>query len=121
MRLTERAHFAFAVTPAVIRQAGARPGGHRYAEAVLEHWSAVRDEWEIEERGLPPMTVVAGLPRKDQLVLAEAYRSGCEAVLTNDLAWTRPGNRRRIAALGMVAHTPESLIAQLQPWLALWL
>jgi len=42
-------------------------------------------------------------------------------VLTNDLQWTKPKHRRTIAALGMVAHTPESLIEELWRWLSLWL
>lgn len=67
------------------------------------------------------MTIVAELPPKDQLILAEAYRTGCEVVLTNDLRWMKPSHHRRIAALGMEAHTPESLVKQLRPWLALWL
>lgn len=119
--LADRAHLAFAVTPEVIRQAARRPGGRRYAEQILIHWREARFDWGIEERRATPMTLVAELPPKDQLVLAEAYRSGCEAVLTNDLAWTKQSHRRRIAALGMEAHTPETLIEQLRPWLALWL
>jgi len=67
------------------------------------------------------MTIVATLPPKDQLILAQAYRSGCAVVLTNDLKWMRPSHRRTIAALGMSVHTPQSLLEELQPWLALWL
>lgn len=67
------------------------------------------------------MTLVAKLPAKDQLVLAQAYRSGCEAVLTNDLAWLRASHRRTIAALGMEAHTPETLLHAIEPWLGLYL
>lgn len=116
MALAERAHLAFAVSPEVVRQAGGT-----YVLGIADHWREAREEWGIEERGLAPMTVVATLPAKDQLVLAEAYRSGCEVVLTNDLKWTKPLHRRTIAALGMEAHTPESLVEDLRPWLPLWL
>ena len=67
------------------------------------------------------MTLVADLPAKDRLVLAQAYRSGCEVVLTNDLKWMSLTHHRTIAALGMEAHTPETLIESLRPWLSLWL
>lgn len=116
MALGERAHLAFAVSPEVIREAGGR-----YASDIVDHWRAAREEWGIEERGLAPVTLVATLPAKDRLVLAQGYRSGCEVVLTNDLQWTKPLHRRTIAALGMEAHTPESLLESLRPWLALWL
>jgi hypothetical protein len=116
MALADRAQLAFAVSPEVVRQAG----GH-YARDIADHWRDAREAWGIEERGLAPMTVIATLPKKDQLVLAEAYRSGCEVVLTNDLKWTRPLHRRTIAALGMKSHTPESLVAELRPWPSLWL
>lgn len=116
MALGDRAGLAFAVSPEVIREAGGK-----YVLEIAEHWREAREAWGIEDRGLAPMTLVATLPRKDQLILAQAYRSGCEVVLTNDLKWTRPLHRRTIAALGMEAHTPESLIDALRPWLALWL
>ena len=116
MALGERAQLAFAVSPEVIREAHGS-----YVLAIAEHWREAREAWGIEERGLPPMTLVADLPKKDRLVLAQAYRSGCEIVLTNDLQWTRRQHHRTIAALGMEAHTPESLIEALRPWLSLWL
>jgi predicted nucleic acid-binding protein len=67
------------------------------------------------------MTVVASLPPKDQLVIAQAYRSGCDVLVTNDLQWMRARHRTTIAALGMEAHTPETLVEALSPWLGLWL
>lgn len=116
MALAGRAPLAFAVSPEVISQTGGR-----YVLDIAEHWQVAREELGIEERGLAPMTLVATLPSRDQTVLAQAYRSGCEVVLTNDLQWTKPKHCRTIAALGMVAHTPESLVEELRPWLALWL
>jgi hypothetical protein len=116
MALTERAGLAFAVSPEVARQARCR-----YVFDIADHWEVARIDWGIEERGLPPVTLIVSLPLKDQVVLAEAYRSGCEVVLTNDLKWTRRKHGRTIAALGMSAHTPESLVNALRPWLPLWL
>lgn len=116
MSLVERAGIACAVSPEVIREARCQ-----YVQAIAEHWRDARDAWGFEDRGLPPMTIVAGLPKKDQLVLAQAYRSGCEVVLTNDLQWMRQTHRRTIAALGIEAHTPVTLLEALRPWLALWL
>lgn len=116
MALADRAGLAFAVSPEVARQTGGR-----YVADIAAHWQEARLVWGIQDRGLAPMTVVATLPFRDQLVLAEAYRSGCEVVLTNDLKWLRPRHRRTIAALGMEAHTPETLYEKLRPWLALWL
>ncbi|MGD0862070.1 MAG: hypothetical protein ABSA21_04850 [Candidatus Limnocylindrales bacterium] len=116
MALADRAGLAFAVSPEVARQTGGR-----YVADIAAHWQEARLAWGIEERGLAPMTVVATLPSRDQLVLAEAYRSGCEVVLTNDLKWLSARHRRTIAALGMEAHTPETLYEKLRPWLALWL
>jgi hypothetical protein len=116
MALAERAHLAFAVSNEVIREAHGT-----YVLDIADHWQVARHELGIEERGQAPVTAVADLPRKDQLVLAEAYRSGCEVVLTNDLQWTRQRHRRTLAALGMSVHTPESLVDALRPWLALWL
>jgi hypothetical protein len=118
MRLTDRAGLAFAVSPEVIRQ---RAGCGHYVLDIADHWAIAREEWGIEERGLAPMTLVATLPTKDQLLLAEAYRSGCEVVLTNDLKWTRQKHNRTLAAMGLVAYTPEGLLDRLKPWLGLWL
>jgi hypothetical protein len=119
MALADRAQLAFAVSPEVVRQR--RVKGGNYVLDVADHWLVAREEWGIAERGLAPMTVITTLPQKDQLVLAEAFRSGCEVVLTNDLKWMTKTHRRTIAALGMRAHTPESLLEELRPWLALWL
>ena len=47
--------------------------------------------------------------------------SGCEAILTNDLRWTKPKHRRTLAALGMNVYTPKQLLEEVEPWLALWL
>ncbi len=117
MALVGRAGLALAVSPEVIREA--RAGS--YVRELAADWDERRRAWDIEERGLAPMTVVATLPPKDQLVLAQAFRSGCEAILTNDLQWTRPKHRRTIAALGMNVYTPEQLLEEVEPWLALWL
>ena len=116
MALASRAGLAFAVSSEVIREAHGR-----YVLDIAEHWQEGREALGIADRGLPPMTLVSDLPRKDQLVLAQAYRSGCEVVLTNDLRWMRRTHRRTISALGVEAHTPETLVAALRPWLALWL
>src|SRR5665811_19743 len=89
MALAGRTGLAFAVSPEVARQTGGR-----YVADVAAHWQEARLAWGIEDRGLAPVTVVATLPSRDQLVLAEAYRSGCEVVLTNDLKWLRPRHRR---------------------------
>lgn len=115
MAIAGRAGFAFAVSDEVARQAG----GH-YVRDIAEHWEAARVALGIEERGLAPVTLVAELPKRDRLILAQAYRSGCEVVLTNDLQWVRQLHRTKIASLGMEAHTPESLIERLEPWLGLW-
>jgi hypothetical protein len=117
MALVDRAGLALAVSAEVIREARAGP----YVRELAAHWDEKRREWGIEERGLAPMTVVATLPPKDQLVLAQAFRSGCEAILTNDIRWTKPKHRRTIAALGMTVYTPEELLEEIRPWLALWL
>lgn len=117
MALVDRAGLAVAVSPEVIREARGRP----YVRELSAYWDEMRRAWGIEERGLAPMTVVAKLPPKDQLVLAQAFRSGCEAILTNDLQWTRRTHRRTIAALGMSVYTPEELLEEVRPWLALWL
>ena len=117
MALVDRAGLAVAVSPEVIREARGRP----YVRELSAYWDEMRRAWGIEERGLAPMTVVAELPPKDQLVLAQAFRSGCEAILTNDLQWTRRTHRRTIAALGMSVYTPEELLGEVRPWLALWL
>jgi hypothetical protein len=114
--LADRAGLAFAVSPEVVREA---PGS--YVDMIAGHWREAREAWGFEDRGLPPMTLVVKLPEKDQLIIAQAYRSGCEVVLTNDLRWLSATHRRTIAALGMEAHTPETLIDALHPWLALWL
>jgi len=103
------------VSPAVVAQ-----GPTWYAYEVAEHWRLARETWEIEERGLAPMTLIGTLPRTDQVILAEAYRTGCEVVLTNDLKWVKPKHAKTIAGLGMAAHTPESLVTYLRPWLGLW-
>ena len=116
MALAERAGLAFCVSDEVVRETGGQ-----YVRDIAAHWREARLASGIEDRGLPPMTVVADLPRKDQLVLAQAYRSGCEVVLTNDLRWVRRRNRRTIAALGIEAHTPETLLDSIRPWLSLWL
>ncbi len=116
MALVERAGIACAVSPEVVREAHGP-----YVQMIAEHWRDAREAWGFEDRGVPPMTLVADLPTKDQLVLAQAYRSACEVVLTNDLQWMRATHRRTIAALGMEAHTPQTLVAALRPWLALWL
>jgi hypothetical protein len=86
MALADRAGLAFAVSPEVARQTGGR-----YVADIAAHWQEARLAWGIEDRGLAPMTVVATLPSRDQLVLAEAYRSGCEVVLTNDSSGSGPG------------------------------
>jgi len=117
MALVDRAGLALAVSPEVIHEA--RAG--RYVQDLAAFWDEMRREWGIEERGLAPMTVVATLPPKDQLVLAQAFRSGCEAILTNDIRWTKPKHRSAIAALGMKVYTPEELLEEVRPWLALWL
>ena len=117
MALVDRAGLALAVSPEVIREARAGP----YVRELAAYWDEMRRAMGIEERGLAPMTVVARLPPKDQLVLAQAFRSGCEAILTNDLQWTRRTHRRTIAALGMSVYTPEELLEEVRPWLALWL
>ena len=95
--------------------------GRPYVRELSAYWDEMRRACGIEERGLAPMTVVAELPPKDQLVLAQAFRSGCEAILTSDLQWTRRTHRRTIAALGMSVYTPEELLGEVRPWLALWL
>jgi hypothetical protein len=118
MHLTSRAGLAFAVSREVIRQ---REGRGHYVLDIADHWAVAREEWGIEERGLAPMTLVATLPRNDQLLLAEAYRSGCEVVLTNDLKWTRQKHSRTLAAMGLTAYTPEGLMNRFAPWLGLWL
>ena len=117
MALVDRAGLAVAVSPEVIREARGRP----YVRELSAYWDEMRRACGIEERGLAPMTVVAELPPKDQLVLAQAFRSGCEAILTSDLQWTRRTHRRTIAALGMSVYTPEELLGEVRPWLALWL
>lgn len=117
MALVDRAGIALAVSPEVIREARGGP----YVQELAAYWVESRQAWGIDDRGLPPMTIVASLPAKDQLVLAQAFRSGCEAVLTNDLRWTAPKHRRTIAALGMRVYTPEQLLIEVRPWLALWL
>lgn len=116
MALVARAGIACAVSSQVVRESKGQ-----YVREVAEHWLAVRDAWELQDRGLPPMTVVATLPKKDQLVLAQAYRSGCQVILTNDLQWMRQTHRRTIAALGIETHTPVTLLEALRPWLSLWL
>jgi hypothetical protein len=47
--------------------------------------------------------------------LRKAFRSGCEAILTNDLRWTKPKHRRTITALGMNVYTPEQLLEEGTP------
>jgi hypothetical protein len=118
MRLTERAGLAFAVSSEVIRQ---REGRGHYVLDIADHWAIARHEQGIKERGLAPMTLVATLPSKDQLLLAEAYRSGCEVVLTNDLKWTRQKHSHTLSAMGMTAYTPAALVERIRPWLGLFL
>lgn len=117
MALVDRAGLALSVSPEVIREA--RAG--QYVRELAAYWEESRQGWGIDERGLAPMTVVATLPPKDQLVLAQAFRSGCEAILTNDLQWTKVKHRRTIAALGMKVYTPQQLLKEVEPWVALWL
>lgn len=116
MALVERAGIACAVSAEVVRESRGT-----YVRDIAAHWHESRDAWGFQDRGLPPMTVVASLPPKDQLVIAQAYRSGCEVVVTNDLQWMRATHRTTIAALGMEVHTPETLLEALSPWVALWL
>jgi hypothetical protein len=116
MMLAFRAGLAFAVSPAVIDQVNSS-----YVREVASHWQQAREDWGIKERGLAPMTVIASLPYRDQTVLAQAYRSGCEVLLTNDLRWLTPTHHPTLAALGLDAYTPEGLMKFLEPWLGLWL
>ena len=116
MALVERAGIACAVSAEVVRESRGT-----YVHDIATHWHEAREAWGFEDRGLPPMTVVASLPKKDQLVIAQSYRSGCEVIVTNDLQWMRATHRKTIAALGMEAHTPESLVDALRPWLSLWM
>jgi predicted nucleic acid-binding protein len=116
MMLTFRAGLAFAVSPAVIDEVGSQ-----YVRDVASHWQQAREDWGITERGPAPMAVVSSLPKGDQTVLAQAYRSGCEVLLTNDLRWLKPAHHRTLAALGLDAYTPAGLVEFLQPWLGLWL
>lgn len=118
MLLTSRAGIAFAVSPEVVRQREGRGG---YVLDIADHWAIAREEQGIQERGLAPMSLIATLSPKDQIILAEAYRSGCEVVLTNDLKWTRDKHRTALAAMGMGVHTPEGLVDRLRPWLGFWL
>jgi hypothetical protein len=113
--LADRADILFAVSDEVVRQVG----GSFVAE-LSDRWRQARHE-PGQDPGLPLMTLVGDLPMNDQLVIAQAYRSGCGVILTNDLRWIGPKHRRTIAAIGLEAHTPESLLAALEPWLALWL
>jgi predicted nucleic acid-binding protein len=116
MMLAFRAGFAFAVSPAVIDQVGSS-----YVRDIAAHWHQARDDWGIKERDLAPMTVISSLPKRDQTVIAQAYRSGCEVLLTNDLRLLKPTHHLTLAELGLDAYTPQGLITFLGPWLALWL
>ena len=60
--------------------------GSSYVLELAAYWQQAREDWGIEERGLAPMTVISSLPAGDRTVLAQAYRSGCEVLLTNVLA-----------------------------------
>jgi hypothetical protein len=116
MVMVERAGIACAVSPEVVREAHGD-----YVLMLADHWDEARVAMGVGDRGLPPMTLVADLPPKDRLVIAQAYRSSCEVVLTNDQQWMRAKHRRTLAALGIEAHTPVSLLDAVRPWIALWL
>ncbi len=116
MMLAFRAGWAFAVSPAVVDEVNSS-----YVRELAAYWQQAREDWGIEERGLAPMTVISSLPNGDQTVLAQAYRSGCEVLLTNDLRWLKPTHHRTLTALGLDAYTPEALVTFLEPWLGLWL
>lgn len=132
-QINERALFEWAVSPANLDEVAAARDARflRWALDILDHWEACLDDYRhgpaFTGRGaarLDALDRCGYLSRKDRLIVADALRLECDALLTIEGArgcLGAPRNREHMkGALGLTVLGPQELWHQLRPWAGLF-
>lgn len=131
--INERALFEWVVSPANLDEVAAARDGRflRWALDILDHWEACLDGYldgpAFTGRGGDRLTRLdrcGYLSRKDRLIVGDAVRLECDALLTLERAkgcLGAPRNREHMKrVLGLTVLGPQELWQQLRPWAGLF-
>ena len=130
----ERAHFEFALSPAVYKEVSARGdiGFIQWFNDVWDHWETVVSEYENGEafsenaemnykRAVNDNSMHGSLSEKDKEIVLDAIRYDCEALLTVD-RFAKDQNKKIYVFKNYVLMilTPVELMELIKPHQALW-
>ena len=129
-----RAHFEFALSPAVYEEVSAS-GDERFVQwfhDVWDHWEAVVSEYENREaflesaemnykKAINDNSLLGSLSEKDKEIVLDAIRFDCDALLTVD-RFAKDQNKKMYTFrnYGLMILIPVELMELIKPYQALW-